>query len=265
MVREYMLDFGYNEREINKILSSSIIVKLKEETIYRKMVSISELLISVGYNKNEIIKIVKLHPRILGLTVENLKNKIDTLISLGYSIEIIKRITIKCPRIYSLNVRTIEEKVNNMMELGYTHKEVLEMIKIYPTIYTFNVLTMKNKIIEIMELGYSYEDIINLSKKFPQIYSLSIDNICEKVDFCNYMGLSDMIVKKKKILVQSVELSYTRYMFYKSMGIEINSSNCEMLFLSENVFIKRFNKTRNELLDLYKYDSSNLNVKKKIK
>lgn len=265
MVREYMLDFGYNEREINKILSSSIIVKLKEDTTYRKLVSISDLLISVGYNKDEIIKIIKLHPKLLGLTIENLENKIELLLSLGYSIDIIKRITIKCPQIYGLNINSIEDKINKIMKLGYTREEVLEMIKVYPTIYTFSILNMKNKIIEIMEFGYSYKDIINLSKKFPQIYSLSIDNIREKVDFCDYIGLSDLVIKKKKILVQSVELSYARYMFYKSIGKDINIDNCEMLFMSEGVFIKRFNKTRNELLDLYKYDSSNLNVKKKIK
>ena len=256
-----MLNFGYTDREINKILSSSIIVKLKEETIYRKIVSVSNFLISVGYGKNEIIKIIKLHPRLLGLTVDNLEKKIDVLKLLGYDMVIIKRITIKCPQVFSLNTSNIEDKINKIMELGYTREEVLEMIKIYPTIYTFNILNMKNKIGEIMELGFSYKDIINMSKKFPQIYSLGIDNIREKVDFCNYVGLSDLVMKKKKILVQSVELSYARYMFYKSIGIDISKDNCEMLFMSENIFVNRFNKTREELLELYKYDSSKIDCK----
>ena len=85
-----MLEFGYTDKEIYKILSSSIIVKLKEETIYRKIKDISNFFLKLGYNNKEIIKIIKSHPKILGLTLENLENKVYTLIDLGYDMDIIK-------------------------------------------------------------------------------------------------------------------------------------------------------------------------------
>ena len=33
--------------------------------------------------------------------------------------------------------------------------------------------------------------------------------------------------------------------------------------MTENIFVNRFNKTREELLELYKYNNSNINVRKR--
>ena len=265
MIREYMLNFGYTNREIDKILSSTIIIGLKTEFLYKKIVEISTFLMSLGYSKKQIIKMMKSHPRLLCLTVDNLNKKISDLIENDYNISLIIKMTSKCPQIYSLSIDNIENKTNQIMELGYRREEVLEMVRIYPTIYTFTISNMKKKLNELTSLGYSYEKIIIMTKKFPQLYSLNIDNIREKVDFFEYIGLADLIVLKNKLLMQSVELSYARYMFFLSMGISITKDNCEKLFMTEAAFEKRYKKSREELLELYKYDYSKISYKKRIK
>lgn len=255
---EYMLNFGYTSKDIDKILKSNIIVNLKKEFLYDKIVDISNFLISIGYSKEEIIKIVKSHPRILGLTVSNLEKKIDYLIDNGYSLSIVRQLTVKCPQIFSLSIKSMDDKTNDIMELGYKKDEVIEMIRIYPTIFTFNVLNMKNKIKEIMEFGYSYDEIINMTKNFPQLYSLDIDNIKEKIIFYENIGLADLVMIKKKFLMQSLKLSYARYQYFLSIGIVINNKNFERLFMSEKIFFNTYKVNRDEILELYQYDSSKI-------
>ena len=69
------------------------------------------------------------------------------------------------------------------------------------------------------------KEVIIITKKFPQIYSSNINDIREKKEFYDEIGLSDIFIVKPKYLMQSIELSYARYMFYKEMGIEINKDN----------------------------------------
>ena len=258
-----MLNFGYTNNDIDKILNFPIIVNLKEDSLYKKIVAISNFFLEKGYNNGQIIKMVKMHPKILGLTISNLNKKIDDLIEKGYNLKLIIKITSKCPQIYSLSINNIENKTNKIMEYGYSRDEVLSMISNYPSIYTFDTINMKKKIDELISLGFSYDEAIIITKNFPQIYSFEVSTIREKINFYRYIGLSNLIVSKKKILMQSLELTYARYMYYKSIGIEIDEENSEKLFVSEKVFVNRYKKGRDEIIELYKYDSSKIDCKKR--
>ena len=41
-------------------------------------------LINLGYKLEEVLKMIKSHPQIVGLTIDNINCKIDGIISLGY-------------------------------------------------------------------------------------------------------------------------------------------------------------------------------------
>ena len=53
--------------------------------------------------------------------------------------------------------------------------------------------------------------------------------------------------------MQSVELSYARYMFYKDRGIDINMNNYLILFMGQRNFYKKYGIEKNEILELYSY------------
>ena len=54
--------------------------------------------------------------------------------------------------------------------------------------------------------------------------------------------------------MQGINLSYARYMFYKSLGININMNNYRKLFVGQVEFKNRYGKNNKQLVDLYKYD-----------
>lgn len=101
---------------------------------------------------------------------------------------------------------------------------------------------------------------------FPQIFSLSIENLKEKIEFYNFAGLGNIIFINPKLLMQSVDLSYARYMYYTSKGETIDMDNYLELFVSEKKFLKSSGLTNEQVICLYKYDREvKSNNKTKIK
>ena len=112
----------------------------------------------------------------------------------------------------------MEELIILLCNFGYTKEESKEILNTYP-LNACKPETLKKKIEEInmyMEkLGYSKEEVIKMTKSLPTIYGLSIDNIKQKIDFYDSIGLHELAINDTKKLMQSVSLSYARYMFYK--------------------------------------------------
>ena len=95
------------------------------------------------------------------------------------------------------------------------------------------VKTLKDS---LKDLGYNDKEILKMTKTFPEIYGFSIENIKPKIEFYDSINLHCIISKRPAILMQSVALSYARYMFYKDKGIKINESNNNKLFIRQKLF-----------------------------
>ena len=129
------------------------------------------------------------------------------------------------------------------------------MTKILPSLFSYSIDNISKKIEDMVSLGYSRKQVLEMTLKFPGIYSSTIENICEKKEFYDYLGIGNIIVLDPKKLMQSVELSYARYMYYQSIGVVITSSNYSKLFIGQKLFEKRYGKNNSELIDEFNYDS----------
>ena len=98
------------------------------------------------------------------------------------------------------------------------------------------------------------KEIIKMTKILPTLFGLSEENIEEKLNFYNDINLSLIAINDTKKLMQSVELSYARYMYFKERGITIDESNYIRLFYDNKTFSKQYGITKEELLEKYKYD-----------
>ena len=172
------------------------------------------------------------------------------------------------PEILSLSIEMINFKLEELINLGYTKEEVIIMTSTHSALYSLSIDYIKNKFIELLNLGFSIDEIKKMTIKFPSLYSLSIDNIRKKREFYDMVGLSDMMILEPKYIMQSIELSYARYMFLKNIGININMNNYRILFMGQNQFEKRFGKNNEQLIKIYNYDrylENRDNMDKKIK
>ena len=152
----------------------------------------------------------------------------------------------------------MEELIILLCNFGYTKEESKEILNIY-SLNKCKPETLKKKIEEInmyMEkLGYSKEEVIKMTKSLPAIYGYRIDNIKQKIDFYDSIGLHELAINDTKRLMQSVSLSYARYMFYKEKNIEITDKSYNKLFINQKQFQKAYGITKEELLEKYDYQA----------
>ena len=221
------------------------------------MEELKELFLKLGYNENEYVEIVNTYS-IIDMKAETLLKKIkeiyDFLISLGYSKEEVIKMTKSLPQIYGLSIENINQKIEDMEELGYSREEIIKMTKSLPFIYGLRIENIKQKIEDMEELGYSREEVIKMTKSLPFIYGFSIENIKQKIEFYDSIGLHSLAIVAPKNLMQSTKLSYARYMFFKEKGIVIDETNYRKLFVGQKQFEKQYGLTKNEILQKYPYE-----------
>lgn len=147
----------------------------------------------------------------------------------------------------------MNKKINDMVSLGYTNTEVLEITRIFPKVFSLNIEPINKKMNNMIKLGYTKEEVIKIKVEFPSIYGASIKNINQKIKFYDTIGMHELAIKDTKQLIQSIHLSYARYMFYQSIGINIDMNNYGKLFMNQNKFKKAYGITNKEVLEKYKY------------
>ena len=96
----------------------------------------------------------------------------------------------------------MEELKELFLKLGYTEEEYTELINVYP-IVVMRPETLINKVKEnyefLISLGYRKEEVIKMTKSLPTIYNYSIDNMRQKIEFYDSIGLHSLIVTNPKV------------------------------------------------------------------
>ena len=253
-LKEEFIKLGYTEEDYEIIRNNYSINSIKDETLIKKLKDNFNYLLKMGYTKEEVIKMTTKLPSIYGYSIENMKQKIEDMIALGYTKEEVIKITKSFPAIYSLSIENIKQKIEDIISLGYTKEEVIKITKSFPAIYSLSIESMKQKIEDIIELGYTKEEVIKMAKNLPSIYGLSIENIKQKIEFYDSIGIHELAVINPKQLIQSVNLSYARYSFYKDRGIDIDIKSYKKLFIEQKRFEKAYGITKKELLEKYDYN-----------
>ena len=218
MVKEYLINLGYSNEDTENILNSYALKNLKEDTLLIHIKENYNLLIFLGYSHEDIVKMTKSLPALYSYSIENIKQKIEDLISLGYS-----------------------------------HEDVIKMTKFFPSLYGLNIENIKQKIDDFISLRYGHEDVIKMTKTLPTLYGLNIENINQKLTFLREMHLDFIVVEDTKKLMQSIDLTYARYMFFKEKGIEITKDNYRRLFYDAKRFEKQYGIDKSTLLEKYNY------------
>lgn len=143
------------------------------------------------------------------------------------------------------------------IKLGYTEEDY-EIIR---NNYAVNqikdetlIKKLKDNFAFLLKIGYTKEEVIKMTKILPSIYGLSIENMKQKIEFYDSIDMHELAVINPKQLMQSVNLSYARYSFYKDRGIDIDMNNYRKLFVGQKDFEKAYRITKKELLEKYDYN-----------
>ena len=160
-----LCNFGYTKEESKEILNTYPLNTYKPETLKKKIEEINMYMEKLGYSKEEVIKMTKSQPAIYGLSIDNIKQKIEDMEKLGYSRAEVIKMTKSLSTIYALSIDTLKQKIEDMEKLGYSKEEVIKMTKSHPAIYSYSIDNIKQKIEDMEKLGYSKEEVIKMTKK----------------------------------------------------------------------------------------------------
>ena len=255
-INYYLLSNGYTRKDIIKMVK--ILPTLYSYSLENIKQKVNDM-VSLGYSFDDVVKMTKSLPNIYGLSIETIKQKIDDMISLGYSFDDVVKMTKTLPTLYSYSIDSIKEKMDKMISLGYSRSDVVKMTKTLPSLYSYSTDNIRKKIDDMISLGYSFDDVLNMTKSLPALYSYSIENIKEKIEFYNSIGLCELVTRKPMFLIQSTALSYARYQFFISKGIKIDNDDYKNLFIKNKTFEERYGLSKEELLNIYGYNNESEN------
>lgn len=253
-IREKISDYvelGFTRNEIKKMIRSCPkIISIGLKNVNGKI----NFLIELKFSRDEIMKMIKIAPSLLIYSIKIMKQKINDLQELGYSYDQVLKMIRNSSVIFGYSMDSIKQKINHLIELGYTYDEVITMTVKFSALLGYDTGNIDKKIDDLLLLGYTKEQIKYMTIVLPSIFGLSIDNIREKKEFYDSIGIGDILIKRPSMLIQGIELSYARYMFYKSNGIEINENNHLLLFCLQDRFKKKYGKSNKELMEEFNYN-----------
>ncbi len=248
------IKLSYKDSEYQKIVNKYPLNDLKEQTLYYKVIEIYFYFLKLDLSNLNIIKITKTMPTLFSYALEKTERKIEALINLGYTEEQVLKMIISAPELCNLSIENIMDKINCLIRVGYTKKDVLKMIFTFPSLLSISIESITNKINDLMSLGYTKEEVLKMTTELPTLFGLSIENIKEKIKFYDEVGLHEVAVLSPKYLMQSISLSYARYMFLKDKGVTIDMSNYKKLFYGQKPFESHYGISKKELLSMYNYE-----------
>ena len=180
------MEFTFTEEELNKIKAKmGKYRKLNMERVILKM----KLLISLGFNQSQSLRIIQKFPEILDLDDNNTKEKFKNFFAIGYTTREILKLAFKQPMLLSLGFeKNIVQKISDLEELGFTRQDIVKISKIFPSIYTYNINTIRKRLDDFCSLGYSSEEVIKMMISSPTLFGLSKEHIEEKLNFLINLG-----------------------------------------------------------------------------
>ena len=223
-------------------------------------------LIKLGYKKDIIIKNIKNYPELLGLSIEEkIIPMINDLNKLGFSMKDVLKITSKNMSIFGRDIQSIKNHMNKVESFGYTHQEVVSMIKKHPSILNYAIERLEQRMTDMKNLVGNYDDVLNIMKANPSLFGNDMDTIREKKVFYDSLGLVDFFVKHPSDLMQGIDKTYARYMYFLSIRIDVFAmeKGYRVLFLDEPTFNKRYKVESADLITVYNVDDYMREVKTK--
>jgi hypothetical protein len=139
------------------------------------------------------ITLIEKYPSILGLSPENIQNKLTELRGNGFKDPI--TLIEKLPSILGLSPENIQNKLTELRGNGF--KDPITLIEKAPQILSFSPENIQNKLTELR--GNGFKDPITLIEKVPSILNYSPENIQNKLTELRGNGFKDPITLIEKL------------------------------------------------------------------
>lgn len=211
MLEEYLLDIGYNEKQIRGIKSNFLFRKLAEDSILFTFKSLYQYLHKNSFSNEDIIYITIENPNVFNMSLENIKNKLSDISKLGFKKNLVFQMLKTYPLILDISFKILESRIEHLQQIGFS----LEEIAINANLLSYTIPNIDKYFGNLLKVGYSIKQAIQL---------LSKDITC--------LEERDVFFNKK-------------YQEFKKIGMSKNlflklTSNYPILLREDNLLYKKF-------------------------
>ena len=196
---------------------------------------------------------VLLAPRLMTTGVDKIWDRLMNVALLGFSEETVIKMAKSYPTLLCITENTVNSHFKSFISLGYEEDEVKSMVKSSASLLCLASKTIESKFNNLVDAGYTKEEVKHITIEMPTIYELSKENINDRIEYYDSIGLHDIMLKHPKHFMQSTGLTYARYMYLNSIGDTIDGNNFMKLFCSDKNFIKYYGIEKETLLEKYDY------------
>ena len=231
MLEEYLLDIGYNDKQIKSIKSNFLFRQISEDSILFTFKSLYQYLHKNGFTNKDIIDVTINNQNVFNMSLENIKTKLSDISKLGFKKNLVFTMLKKHPLILDISIKIIASRIEHLKQIGFS----LEEIAINSSLLSYTIPNIDKCFDNLLKVGYTTKEAITLITN-------DLDFFEEKENFFNkkYLEFKKQGMSKKLFLTLSsnypILLRDDNILYNKFSGLlEKNFSIEDIIYLLENV------------------------------
>ena len=212
MLEEFLRNIGYNDDEMDLILSAYPVRNYTESTLLYTMknlvnflhrngisnnsiiyittttpniifMSIENIkerikdLFNYGFNKVEVFQMIESYPYILEMSNQRINNKYQLFLEIGFQEDDINELLVKKPELLNRDPSSIKKRVQSLIDFGYTKNSIVTILRSVPDLIDMNQHTLNKKIEEYSDFGFTNDEIIQITSYLPELYIYNKEDI----------------------------------------------------------------------------------------
>ncbi len=215
-----LLSMGFTKEEINRmiVLTPTILA------ITDKVDDTVKYLYSLGYSKEDVMDMIKRAPNILNHSREYINNRIEYYKSLGMEDKDVLKVIKRAPTLIAFSNEALNKKIDNLVKIGFDREDVYSILRVNPSILAYTEESIMERINTLISLGFTKEEAIKLYSYQKTLFTSKPESIKDKIKTlreCRYTleNVKSIIGKYPGVTSLNSDSIKDKISFYDSLGL----------------------------------------------
>ena len=187
MLEEYLLDIGYKEKQIQLLKNNYYLKREAPHTLIFSFKTLLQYLSKNGFSNQDFIDVTIKNPNLLGVSIENIKNRVQEVISLGFQKNQVFELIKGYPYLLEITKRTLQSRVKNLAKMGFSKEQITSL----PILLSYDHSSFQKLFQNFVHVGYSKKETICLFAKDSSFIDYSEKELLKKVRKLKELGYDE--------------------------------------------------------------------------
>ena len=191
-----------------------------------------------GFNREDIIKIIRKCPNILDCTAERTAHLLQNFEEYGFGKEGTIRMVKKFPVILSYAGKRTNDILLNLERYGFAKAEIVKMVRNSPAILICTSKRTNSKILNLERYGFIKEEIIVMVRRVPALFSWSAERTGKLIEWFLFYRIEINLVERPEKLIFSLNTLEARRKYLEEIGFDYQKTPYALFRGRKRFFLK---------------------------